>query len=48
VFDERAEGTAADGRDDGALVELDVGARQSSSPFLTGAASAAVRTVPSA
>jgi hypothetical protein len=33
VLDERAEGAAPDGRDDGALVELDVSAGQLSGPF---------------
>jgi hypothetical protein len=33
VLDERAEGAAPDGRDDGALVELDVSAGQVSGPF---------------
>ena len=33
VLDERAEGAAPDGRDDGALVELDVGTGQCSGPF---------------
>jgi hypothetical protein len=33
VLDERAEGAAADRRDDGALVELDVSAGQFIGPF---------------
>jgi hypothetical protein len=33
VLDERAEGAAPDGRDDGTLVELDVSAGQYSDPF---------------